>query len=81
MELVEGIVTANDDMHSPTNPASYSDPERPGKEVTDAGLREGEVVLLGSLNADNTSNERVKTDGTFGDVSIATVTGNADPAA
>ena len=81
MELVYGIVTANDKDHSATNPAEYNDPKRPGKEV-DAEGREGDVVLVGSLSTDaDTANQnlvRVKTDGTIGDVSIATVDTNSD---
>ena len=82
MALVHGIVTANDRDYSATNPAPYSSDERPGKEVTgDPAVRDGDVVLLGSLGTvagtDNVNTERVKTDGTIGDVSIADVTGGA----
>ena len=77
MALVHGIVTANDRDHSATNPAPYSSDERPGKDVTTDGDRDGDVVLLGSLDSDsspvNQNDERVKTDGTIGDVSIAEV--------
>lgn len=76
MALVHGIVTANDRDHSATNPAPYSSDERPGKD-TDTEGRSGSVVLLGSLDSTSTppnqNDERVKTDGTIGDVSIATV--------
>ena len=76
MALVHGIVTANDRDHSATNPAPYSSDERPGKD-TDTNGRSGSVVLLGSLGeiggTANRNTERVKTDGTIGDVSIATV--------
>ena len=76
MALVHGIVTANDRDHSATNPAPYSSDERPGKD-TDTNGRSGSVVLLGSLGTvdgtDNRNTDRVKTDGTIGDVSIATV--------
>ena len=76
MELVYGIVTANAMGFGATNPAPYDNEKRPGKE-TDADGRTGDVVLLGSLGADNTNTDRVKTDGTLGDVSIAAVDGSA----
>ena len=80
-ELVAGIVTANDDDYSATNPAPYNQMGRPGKK-TDTNGRDGAVVLLGSINTTTTppnqNLERVDTDGTIGDVSIATVDTDGD---
>ena len=74
MALVTGIVAANNDDNGATNPASYSDDNRPGKMVTgDPAVRDGDVVLLGSISDAGANTERVKTDGTIGDVSIAAV--------
>ncbi|MDE0144746.1 MAG: hypothetical protein OXL95_02635 [Nitrospira sp.] len=68
MELVEGIVTANNDDFSAVNPAPYSHEDRPGK-LVENGSPTGDVLEIG-----------VKIDGTIGDVNIGTDDGDATSA-